>query len=248
MTGATIPTTRASPVPEWQLMGSALLLGLSGAGHCLGMCGGIASALSLGGAGGSGVTVSYHLGRVTSYTLLGGALGLAVGAVDIAQWTIALRYLAGCLLVAMGLYMADWWRGMMALERLGARLWRPVQQLTGRWLPVRHWPQAFAVGLTWGFMPCGLIYSALAWSATAAQGAIQSGTLMLLFGLGTLPAMLGASLGAGSLRRYLATKSFRTIVALCLIAAGAWALYTTATHSDHLLQRGEPGHHQGMHH
>lgn len=237
-------------MPEWPLLGSALLLGLSGAGHCLGMCGGIASALSLGGGGGTAVTVSYHLGRVTSYTLLGGALGLAVGAVDIAQWTIALRYLAGCLLIAMGLYMADWWRGMMALERIGARLWQPVQRLSRRWLPVHHWPQAFAVGLTWGFMPCGLIYSALAWSATAAQGPIQSGALMLLFGLGTLPAMLGASLGAGRLRRYLAAKSFRMIVALCLIAAGAWALYTTASHSDHLLQRGDPGHqqHEGMHH
>lgn len=233
-------------MPDWAMLGSALLLGLSGAGHCLGMCGGIASALSLGG-GGAQVTVSYHLGRIISYTALGGALGLAAGAIDIAQWTIALRYLAGMLLIAMGLYMADWWRGMLALERAGAHLWQPIQRLTNRWLPVRHWPQAFAVGMTWGLMPCGLIYSALAWSATAQQG-LQSALLMLLFGIGTLPAMLGASLGAGRLRQFLATRGFRAVVALCLIAAGAWTLYITAAHSDHLLQRAEGDHPHHMHH
>ncbi len=63
--------------------GTAFILGLSGAGHCLGMCGGIAAALNLGGARSSAITVAYHTGRITSYTLLGALLGLAAASIDI---------------------------------------------------------------------------------------------------------------------------------------------------------------------
>ena len=73
---------------------SALGLGLAGAGHCLGMCGGIAAALNLGGPRSTAVTLAYHGGRISSYTLLGGLLGLAAGSIDISAWTMGLRYLA----------------------------------------------------------------------------------------------------------------------------------------------------------
>ena len=106
---------------------TALGIGLAGAGHCLGMCGGIAAALNLGGTTSTATTLSYHGGRLLSYTVLGGALGLAAGSIDIAAWTIALRYLAGLLLVGMGLYVGGWWLGMLWLERGGARLWQPIQ-------------------------------------------------------------------------------------------------------------------------
>ena len=89
----------------------AVGIGLAGAGHCLGMCGGIAAALNLGGPRSTAVTVSYHLGRISSYALLGALLGFATGSLELAAWTIGLRYLAGILLIAMGLYIADWWRG-----------------------------------------------------------------------------------------------------------------------------------------
>ena len=113
---------------------SAFALGLAGAGHCLGMCGGIAAALNMGGQQSTAVTLAYHSGRICSYTLLGGLLGLAAGSIDLAGWTISLRYLAGLLLIGMGLYIADWWRGMALLERAGARLWQPVQpSATAEW-------------------------------------------------------------------------------------------------------------------
>jgi sulfite exporter TauE/SafE len=211
---------------------SALGLGLAGAGHCLGMCGGIAAALNLGGPRSPAVTLAYHAGRISSYTLLGGLLGFAAGIVDIAAWTIALRYLAGVMLIAMGLYVADWWRGMAMLEQAGARLWRPVQRLSSRLLPVRHWPQGFALGLCWGLMPCGLIYSSLAWAATAAH-APTSALMMFLFGLGTLPAMLATSFGAQGLQAFLRRRGLKLVIALLLVASGAWTLYLTASHGNH---------------
>ena len=227
-------------------MASAFALGLAGAGHCLGMCGGIAAALNLGGERSAAVTIAYHGGRIASYTLLGALLGLAAGSIDIGSWTLALRYLAGLLLIGMGLYVADWWRGMMLLEKLGAHLWKPVQQLGSRWLPVRRWPQGFALGLCWGLMPCGLIYSSLAWAATA-QDAAVSATMMLFFGLGTLPAMLTTSFGADRLQNFLRHRGLKQVIAALLIASGLWTLYLTAVHGNHASPNGA-GHHSHMHH
>ena len=227
-------------------LASAFALGLAGAGHCLGMCGGIAAALNLGGQRSAAVTVAYHGGRIASYTLLGGLLGLAAGSIDITSWTLGLRYLAGLLLIGMGLYVADWWRGMMVLEKLGTHLWKPVQRLGSRWLPVRRWPQGFALGLCWGLMPCGLIYSSLAWAATA-QNAAVSATMMLFFGLGTLPAMLTTSFGADRLQNFLRHRGLKLLIAVLLIASGLWTLYLTAAHGGHA-SADKPGHHSHMHH
>jgi uncharacterized protein len=223
---------------------SAFTLGLAGAGHCVGMCGGIAAALNLGGQGGAGTTVMYHTGRILSYTLLGALLGLAASAVDIAAWTIALRYLSGGLLIGMGLYIGNWWLGMAALERVGSVLWQPVQKMSSRWLPIRHWYQALSLGLCWGLMPCGLIYSSLAWAGTA-NNALHSGLLMFCFGLGTLPAMLATSLGAGTVEGFLKRRGLKIVIALLLIAAGLWTLYVTYAHAQH--NAGPPGSTQQSH-
>lgn len=212
---------------------SAMALGLAGSGHCLSMCGGIAAALNLGGHRSMPVTVSYHTGRVLSYTLLGGLLGFIAGSIDLMAWTIALRYIAGLLLIGMGLYIANWWLGIQVLERAGARLWKPVQGFSSRFLPIRNPLQGLALGLCWGLMPCGLIYSALAWAATA-QNATTSAALMLCFGLGTLPAMLAVSLGADKLQGFLRKRGLKLFIAVMLIASGMWTIYLVAAHGEHL--------------
>ena len=224
---------------------AAFAIGLAGAGHCLGMCGGIAAALNLGQGRDLRSTIAYHAGRLASYTCLGAALGLAAGSIDLAVWTIGLRYLAGLLLVAMGLYIAGWWRGMALLERAGGTLWHRVQGITSRLLPIRHWSQALALGLCWGLMPCGLIYSSLAWATTARDPA-TSALLMFCFGLGTLPAMLATSLGAGGVQALLRVRGLKRAIGVLLIASGLWTLYITAQHSAHLLHG--PGPHEAVDH
>lgn len=210
---------------------SALLLGLSGAGHCLGMCGGIAGALQLGG-GGPGLSLAYHAGRIASYAALGGLLGLAAGSIDTQAWTASLRYLAGFLLIGMGLYVGGWWRGMQVLERAGQWIWRPVQRLGSHLLPANTWPRALLLGLCWGLLPCGLIYSSLALSATAGSAA-GAAVMMLLFGIGTLPAMLAVSLGATGLQALLRRRGLQAGIALMLIAGGVWTVAGAAAHGDH---------------
>ncbi|WOJ93894.1 sulfite exporter TauE/SafE family protein [Congregibacter variabilis] len=208
-------------------------IGLAGAGHCLGMCGGIAAAINLGGNRGIPTTLAYHIGRLSSYAALGALLGALAGSINFAQWTMVLRYVAALLLIGMGLSIADWWRGMSILERFGARLWKPVQRLSSTLLPVQHWTQSYLLGLCWGLMPCGLIYSALAWSATA-QDAVRSGALMLAFGVGTLPAMLSTSLGAAQVQALLRRRGLKIIIAIFLIASGLWSLMMTWNHGAHL--------------
>ena len=227
----------------------AVGIGLAGAGHCLGMCGGIAAGLSLASDARPSWTVAYHVGRVASYGLLGAIVAGLATSLDIAAWTLLLRYLAGALLVAMGLYIADWWRGLVLLERAGALLWRPVQRRVAPLLPLRHWRHALVLGAVWGLMPCGLIYSALAWSATAA-GPLEGGARMLLFGAGTLPAMLGASYGAAQLRALLQRRALKRLLGILLILAGAWSLGITWRHSGHLSgpHSEEAVMHEHMHH
>lgn len=234
-------------MPDPAPAGAAFLLGLSGAGHCLGMCGGIAAALSLGGGGSAVNTLAYHGGRIGSYAAAGAVVGLAAGSVAAPAWTLGLRYLAGALLVLMGLYVADWWRALAQLERIGAVLWRPLQKLGQGFLSVQHWPGALGLGLCWGLMPCGLIYSALALAATTGSAPGAAG-MMLLFGLGTLPAMVATGLGARHVTDLLRRRGFKLVVALLLIGSGAWTLSITYLHGDHLAAGGSSKVHEHRHH
>ena len=150
----------------------------------------------------------------------------------------------------MGLYVANWWLGMQALERAGAKLWLPVQRFSSRFLPINNPLQGLALGLCWGLMPCGLIYSALAWSATA-QSASYSAALMLCFGLGTIPAMLAVSLGADKLQGFLRRRGLKLFIGLMLIASGIWTIYLVAAHGEHLRHSaptGGPADHSHMQH
>ncbi|TXS91815.1 sulfite exporter TauE/SafE family protein [Parahaliea aestuarii] len=206
------------------------------------MCGGISAALGLGGAATPATTAAYHCGRLLSYTLLGAAAGTLAATPDVAGWTLALRYLAALLLIAMGLYIGNWWFGLQWLERGGAFLWRPLQRLAAPLLPLRRPREALALGLCWGVMPCGLIYSALALAATR-QSTLDGAATMLSFGAGTLPAMLLVSVGATRLQALLRSRGMRRAIALLLIAGGLWSLATTASHSEHLLHAKASQHH-----
>ncbi len=225
-------------MPDLSLAGAAFALGLTGAGHCLGMCGGIAAALSLGGGGKTANTLAYHVGRILSYTATGAVLGLAAGSVAAPAWSLGLRYLAGILLVLMGLYVADWWRALTLLERVGALLWRPLQNVGQGFLSLQHWRGALGLGLCWGLMPCGLIYSALALAATSGSAA-GAAVMMFAFGLGTLPAMVATSLGAQQLTDLLRRRGFKLAIAIALIGSGVWSLYITYAHAGHLVGGGD---------
>lgn len=199
------------------------IVGLLGAGHCAGMCGGIVGALSLQSAPGSRVFtihLAYSLGRITSYGLAGiivGTLGHFVGGLLPVQR--GLYVLAQLMLVAMGVYLLGLTQSLAWLERGGQALWRRIQPLTRRFLPVRGVMQAIPLGLLWGWLPCGLVYGALA-TALASGTPLQGGLLMLAFGLGTLPNLLLAGLLLARFRRFAQARVTRLLSGVLILGFG----------------------------
>lgn len=202
---------------------AAILMGLAGSGHCLGMCGGIAAAI---GQQSSVMRVlSFNVSRLLSYALIALILG---GSIELLSTEFKhiiplLRILAGLLLIAMGLYMLDWWRGLLALETLGGRLWRHIQPLTSQLMGKRSVFSTFLMGLLWGFLPCGLVYSALAWAVSHSADS-SAAILMIGFGIGTLPSILGTSLAGQTIRSFLQQRLTRNFIAYSMMLFGLWTL------------------------
>ncbi len=239
----------------WVSWGSAFLLGLLGSAHCFGMCGGIAGALAMGSRPGPGLIagaaanvaqpavkpfpmlLATGLGRISSYTvagLLAGTLGATLGLLHLES---TLRIIAALLLILLGLYLAGLSRGLAWLERGGLILWRQLQPLVHRVTPIHSLPRAVAAGAIWGWLPCGLVYSMLAWSI--AQGSAFGGAgVMLAFGLGTLPAVMAAGAMASPLQHWMQRRGARLAGGLLVMLFGLWSLWggissRDATHTHH---------------
>ncbi|HEJ1055902.1 TPA: sulfite exporter TauE/SafE family protein [Pseudomonas putida] len=210
------------------LLGSALVLGLLGGGHCLGMCGGLMGALTLAippeqRGKRLRLLLAYNLGRIFSYACAGLLLGLAGWAVASSPAALALRVAAALLLIAMGLYLAGWWSGLTRIEALGRGLWRHIQPVASRLLPVSSLPRALLLGALWGWLPCGLVYSTLLWAASQGNAG-YSAVLMLAFGLGTWPVLLATGLAAERVNALLRRRSVRVAGGVLVMLFGVWTL------------------------
>ena len=228
------------------LLLSAFVLGLLGGGHCLGMCGGLMGALTMAiPAEQRGkrlrLLVAYNLGRVLSYAAAGLLVGLAGWAVAKSPAAMALRVVAALLLIAMGLYLAGWWSGLTRIETMGRGLWRHIQPVASRLMPVRNMPQALFLGTLWGWLPCGLVYSTLLWSASQGD-ALDSALLMLAFGIGTWPVLLATGLAAERMTALLRKRGVRMAGGIMVILFGLWTL--PGPHQQWLMGHGSAPSHE----
>jgi sulfite exporter TauE/SafE len=176
---------------------SALLIGLLGAGHCIGMCSGIASALSFSVNPKQTNTLItlliYNLGRITSYSLAGfifaGSSSLLMIWIGGKESLLYLRIIAAIIMLLLAFYIARVWNGLLFIEQMGQHLWKVIKPLAQYFLPLKHPLLAFPLGFFWGWLPCGLVYSNLVW-AMSTGNAFNGAVIMFGFGLGTLPAMM----------------------------------------------------------
>jgi sulfite exporter TauE/SafE len=218
---------------------AAFIAGLTGSVHCLVMCGGIAGALGMrartvGGSAPLALAHSslYQLGRIGSYALAGAVVGTFGAAVQwVMEWlsiAIVLRVLAGLLLIMVALQLLLQWRVLQPIEQLGASLWRriaPLAQHTQRAGVL----QTLLLGLIWGWLPCGLVYSMLmlgALGGSATHGALT----MLAFGLGTLPMMLTSNLLAAQIARVTTLRKMRIFAGVLLLMLGCWTMWVALQH------------------
>ena len=187
------------------LLGAAFVTGLLGSAHCLGMCGGISGLFAVNASAASlrrdlPMAFTYNTGRVLSYVVLGAAVALVGQTIvdAIPRLTAPVRLLSGLLIVLVGLQVAFNWRALAPIEKAGAGLWQRIAPAARGLLPVSSAPRALGLGLLWGWLPCGLVYSVLLLAATTAN-AVTGGLVMLAFGLGTMPAMIATGLSASRL-------------------------------------------------
>jgi sulfite exporter TauE/SafE len=221
----------------------ALTIGLLGSTHCIGMCGGIVGALN---ANLPKIRwrsllplalhhLSYNAGRILSYAAAGAAAGL-IGAqatkLDLSA-TISLgNLIAGLFMIALGLYLGGWWQAIGSLEKGGARVWRLIEPIGRRFFPVKTPADAFGLGLVWGWLPCGLVYSALTLSMVSASP-LQGALTMLGFGIGTLPALLALGTFAGQLGSLARHRATRQVAGVGIILFGLYSCLTAFQGDGH---------------
>ena len=207
---------------------SLFITGLLGGVHCLGMCGGIVAAISVTGTSQKpAMLLGYNLGRLASYSLMGALLG------GLSEWGMAqanyrplqvgLFALANILLILLGLYLAGFSAMVGRIEKLGSPLWQHLQPLARRFLPVRHPLHSIVVGAIWGWVPCGLVYTA-SLAALATQSASGGALAMLSFGLGTLPNLLLMGTFATKLQQLKQQRPVRLLAGLTVCTIGLWHL------------------------
>ncbi|MGB0467700.1 MAG: sulfite exporter TauE/SafE family protein [Pontibacterium sp.] len=207
-------------------LSTAFILGLLGGTHCLGMCGGIAATVSMSAPSGKRGTLllgGYNLGRILSYSLAGALIGSISWLVSDQFTMLILRSFAGLMLIAMGLFVAQWWHGLTRLEHLGGALWKKIQPLASRFLPVKNLRQAIMLGLLWGWLPCGLVYSTLIWASAAGDWALST-QLMAMFGLGTLPTLLLTGFLAQQVKQLFQQRLTRSLFGIFIMAFGFYTI------------------------
>lgn len=240
----TAPGGVAMPELVWA---AALAAGFLGSAHCAAMCGGIATALGTAAGRPRSGPLLNQCGRLLSYALAGalaGGAGAAAGfAVDAQRWSAILRLATAALVVLIGLEIclagstrARW---LKLPERWGGRLWRRLNPHLVRHLPAAGPARSLALGMLWGWLPCGLVYSVLLTAAVAGSAA-RGSAVMLAFGLGTLPAMVGLGLLGSRLphRDGLAARILGAVLVACGLWSAAVPLATLGGASPHAHHHG----------
>lgn len=218
---------------------SGLLLGLASSLHCAAMCGAIAASLMFAFSNGEsagkriGALLAAHAGRVLMYVGAGAALGafgsVIYGAFDHANAHLFMRWAAAVALGWIGLSVAELTPSLAVVDRIAVpiasalRSSGPASVASGR-------AGAFASGVVWGLLPCGMVYGALFY-AMLSGGALQGATAMTGFGLGTLPSVTGVALGVASFRRLARGAKARLAFGLGIVALAAASLAVPAMSS-----------------
>jgi sulfite exporter TauE/SafE len=231
---------------------TAFMAGLLGSGHCFAMCGGIAGGLgtiahnSGSRAGAFFRALQFNGGRLIAYSLAG---GLSAGLLGIIPQTaglefigVALRFITALLVALIGLRYLLEWRGLDFIERMGARFWPKISPVAARLATSTGSINRLLLGLCWGFLPCGLVYTMLLTAASTGHAIAGTG-VMLAFGLGTIPSMLGLTLAAPALASVLRDVHFRRFIGLSLVLLAAWMIISLYSMGSHIPAEAGAGHH-----
>ncbi|MDJ0813602.1 MAG: sulfite exporter TauE/SafE family protein [Woeseiaceae bacterium] len=227
------------------LLSAALVAGLVGSAHCLGMCAGISGLFAVKAEAASmrasvPTAFVYNAGRVITYAVLG-AIVAAFGSVIVKaspNMAVGIRMLSGIIIILVGLQVAFNLRALRIIERMGGKLWARIAPAAQKLVPVTSLPRALGLGLVWGWLPCGLVYSVLMIAATSASP-VGGAATMVAFGIGTMPAMMLTGLGAARVSGAMQRRGTRLGLGILVIVMG---LLTIAMPLGKLMPGGMPHH------
>lgn len=225
------------------LLLAALAMGFFGSPHCLGMCGGIVAAFGismrdLSPSKRRALIITYHIGRLISYMMLG-VIASLIGSQVIAPFLTdnALpRILLGGALIFAALLMLGV-PVLNRLEKLGLGLWNRLSPIRQKVLPIDSLPKAMGAGMLWGLLPCGLVYGALVMAVSTAAtqvDALSGAVFMLFFGLGTLPMLIATDSMIAFLQKMVAKFNLRQFSGVLMLISGlSVALSPAIMHAMH---------------
>lgn len=214
----------------------AFIMGLFSSMHCVGMCGSIIGTLTL-----SlkqeirenkdvlfFYILNYNLGRITSYTLAGALVGVMEFILTMplgeGHGHRILQLLSAIIMASAGFYIAGWFPRFAYIEKSGSRLWKFLEPFGRRLIPVQTRTRAFLFGMIWGWLPCGLVYTAFALAATTGD-VLKSSLTMLAFGIGTLPAVFGIGIMTGIATRLSRMNRVKQAIGLSMVALAILAAF-----------------------
>jgi len=197
---------------------AAFFVGLVGSLHCIGMCGPIAIALPVPTSSNlSFLTgrILYNLGRVVTYSILGAVLGLVGSRITLAGAQQIVSIILG-IIILVAVILPQKYKNYFAQHSLIQKLAQPLKSNIGVLFKKGTFSAMFLIGILNGFLPCGLVYVALA-GAIASGDAISGAAVMILFGLGTVPAMFAASVFGKFINIGIRTKIRKAVPVLAII-------------------------------
>lgn len=215
---------------------AAFAMGLFSSLHCIGMCGSIIGTLTL-----SlkpeirnnkstlfSYVFNYNIGRITSYTLAGLLVGIIQALLllpfEVAHGHRILQLLSASIMVGAGFYIAGWFPRFAYIEKVGSKLWIILEPFGRKLIPVSTRLQAYLFGMVWGWLPCGLVYAALA-LATTTGDILRSALTMFAFGLGTLPSVMGVGIMTDILTKLSRMDRFKQVIGLLLVLVALIAVF-----------------------
>lgn len=203
---------------------AAFLIGIAGSVHCVSMCGGVTAGLTFAipqHANNIPYIVSYNIGRIFSYAVAGAIAGALsqILSHQLDNGIAWLNLISGIFLLLVAAYIGNWFTILTYLEKAGSVVWRIISPFAKRFMPFATPAHALPYGIIWGWLPCGLVYSALTWSL-ASQTPLNGALLMVCFGLGTLPSMILTAYSANQLLALLKNPQTKQLMAIliCIFA------------------------------
>lgn len=194
----------------------------TGLSHCVGMCGSLVSAFSIQQKQMKGSVTSplllYQCGRISTYVLIGlltATIGSGLQLTALGQgWQVGLSVFVGLMMLTIGLSLMGVFRGLKWIE--SARLAKWVGERIHQLMSSTHPAAPYGLGMANGMLPCGPVYAMALLAATSANP-LQGGLIMLFFGLGTLPAMMGMGFIFANLSVTLRRRLYRLAATLIIL-------------------------------